>query len=468
MASPNASSADSTYDAIIIGAGISGLIVATVLHAAGLKIAVLEATHRVGGKILSVSSTETGFSDLGATWINDSTMSEMWKLTRKYGIETEIQRVEGDNVAQDADGGAKRVPYDFVPGERELVFKLIQIVSEEAEKTDLESPQSSPDAERLSKMTFREYCRDISNTETAKVFADQIPAAFVGVNGDEVSALCMLHYIKAGQGLEALISDHKDGGQYIRARTGMQTIPKRLAAELPPSSLVLSTPVTSITQYPSPTQPCRVETSTGHTFIAHRIVLSTPTPLHNSISFTPPLPQPRQILADTAVLGYYSKVVFIFAHPWWRDAGLSGTISALTGPISFTRDTSIPADDHWAISCFIVGPRGREWSKLSNLERYDAAWGQFKKCFRAAVENVPEPLKTFEMEWSKEEFLGGPCPVIPAGDEGVAVVGGELDKPFGKVHFVGTETATVWRGYMEGAVRSGQRGAREVLDALKM
>jgi monoamine oxidase len=36
----------------------------------------------------------------------------------------------------------------------------------------------------------------------------------------------------------------------------------------------------------------------------------------------------------------------------------------------------------------------------------------------------------------------------------------------GRVHFVGTETAFEWKGYMEGAVRSGERGAKEVLLAL--
>jgi monoamine oxidase len=45
-------------------------------------------------------------------------------------------------------------------------------------------------------------------------------------------------------------------------------------------------------------------------------------------------------------------------------------------------------------------------------------------------------------------------------------VGNELATPFGRVHFVGTETSREWRGYMEGAVRSGQRGVAEVVKAL--
>lgn len=72
-----------------------------------------------------------------------------------------------------------------------------------------------------------------------------------------------------------------------------------------------------------------------------------------------------------------------------------------------------------------------------------------------------------EMEWAKEEFFkGAPCPVSPPGVI-TSVDASALRDPFGQLHFVGTETALVWVGYMEGAVRSGSRGAREVVDALK-
>jgi monoamine oxidase len=69
------------------------------------------------------------------------------------------------------------------------------------------------------------------------------------------------------------------------------------------------------------------------------------------------------------------------------------------------------------------------------------------------------------MEWTKEAFfLGAPCPMITPGV--LTKVGNELTTPVGCVHFVGTETSSVWRGYMEGAVQSGQRGGQEVVRAI--
>ncbi|OKO92611.1 hypothetical protein PENSUB_12596 [Penicillium subrubescens] len=95
--------------------------------------------------------------------------------------------------------------------------------------------------------------------------------------------------------------------------------------------------------------------------------------------------------------------------------------------------------------------------------------------FRSAFEKVvlesgkleiPEPINALEYEWSKQEFfLGSPCPASPPRLMSAAS-GDALRKPFENVHFVGIETALEWKGYMEGAIRSGDRGTAEVIAAL--
>lgn len=253
----------------------------------------------------------------------------------------------------------------------------------------------------------------------------------------------------------------------------MQTFSHKMAEALSPGTLFLSSPVKSIDQCPQ-THTCTIRTSSSvhPTIHAKKVILSVPSTLYTKIAFNPRLPEAKQRLANENMMGYYSKTIFVFDQPWWRTAGLSGVVEAQNGPILFSRDTSIPDNNQWSITCFLVGKRGREWSLLSQDERRRAVWEQFRNIFQEAGTspeklNVPEPISIHEIEWSKQEFFGGaPCPVSRPGLAS-SVDGSAARVPFDNLHFVGTETALAWKGYMEGAVSSGARGAREVIDALK-
>lgn len=235
-----------------------------------------------------------------------------------------------------------------------------------------------------------------------------------------------------------------------------------MAEELGLDVIFLRMPVISIDQVRH--GHCEVKTQGGTTFHCKRAIVSVPTSLYHKITFQPPLPEKKAILADNTTTGYYTKLVYIFKEPWWQKAGFSGVLDSEKGPIIFTRDTSVPVDDQWAITCFIAGDKGREWSKLPRASRYERAWEQFSGAFGEYV-HVPRPVNVLEMEWTKEAyFLGAPCPITTPGV--LSIVGNEIAAPFGSVHFVGTETSRVWRGYMEGAVQSGQRGGAEVVEAL--
>ncbi len=106
---------------------------------------------------------------------------------------------------------------------------------------------------------------------------------------------------------------------------------------------------------------------------------------------------------------------------------------------------------------------------LSKAERIAAGLDHLRRAFGPFVggeDKVPEPIETIEQEWWKDQWSQGcPCPAMPPGL--MTEVGSVLREMHGSVHFVGTETAFEWKGYMEGAVRSGERGAQEVVQALR-
>lgn len=166
-------------------------------------------------------------------------------------------------------------------------------------------------------------------------------------------------------------------------------------------------------------------------------------------------------------MGYYSKTVLVFSDPWWHSANLSGVFNSNNGPISFTRDTSVPEAGQFSITCFHVGAPGRRWSELGSLAaKRNAVLKQFRDAFSTVVGSVPEPINIIEQEWTADEWAqGNPNPVMRPGLM-MSEAGQSIRERFGNIHFVGAETSFVWKGYMEGAVRSGIRGAKEVIAAL--
>lgn len=359
----------------------------------------------------------------------------------------------------------------------------MQKIKEYVDRSDLEQPHLGPDAEYLDSLTASEWLDTEFGSEVSDTLIKILTRNLLGVDPHELSALFLVDYIKSGTGLENMISDLKDGAQYLRniqgktaqtekripesstdIKKGNQNFSTQLAARLMPGSIKLLAPVKTITQSDDG---CIVETNDGVQYSSKRVIVSVPTTLYRLIEFIPALPPSKRLLQESTKMGYYSKTVLVFSEPWWRSANLSGVFTSDNGPISFTRDTCVPETGLFSITCFHVGEPGRRWSTLSAEARQDAVLKQFRSAFSSVVDSVPEPINIVEKEWSKDPWArGAPNPVMMPGLM-TSEAGQSIREPFGNVHFIGTETSLVWKGYMEGAVRSGVRGAKEVITALK-
>lgn len=327
----------------------------------------------------------------------------------------------------------------------------------------------NPTSPKLDNMTFQDYIVSLGAGKAALGNAATWTRAMLGVEPSELSALFFLNYCKSGGGLLQMRSDRKGGGQALRLRKGTQGFSKAIASVLPEGSVKLSTPVLAITQLAG--QGLTEVTTSYRTYLARKVIVSVPTPVYKTIAFTPSLPPSKTLFSESTKYGYYTKAIVAFKSSFWKAHNLCGLSQSFVGPASVIRDTCTEIDASYTLTCFMVGVAGKSWSLLPAEERLDLLLKQLAKTYTPS-NDLAFVRGQFEdwlvSEWGEDPYAGWGCPCPSTAPGLLDTTGSEqLREVVGHVHFVGTETAGEWKGYMEGAVRSGERGAIEVLNVLK-
>ena len=113
------------------------------------------------------------------------------------------------------------------------------------------------------------------------------------------------------------------------------------------------------------------------------------------------------------------------------------------------------------IMCFVEADHARRLARLPTAQRREHALDCFARLFGPRMRG---PIDYHDLDFSADPYIRG-CYAgyLPPG--AWTRYGEHLRTPIGPLHWAGTETAVEWYGYMEGAVRSGERAAAEVLAA---
>jgi monoamine oxidase len=242
-----------------------------------------------------------------------------------------------------------------------------------------------------------------------------------------------------------------------RFHGGSELITERMAKRLG-DRVVLRSPVQRIVQRDG-----RVSVHSRRLDVrAKRAIVAIPPTLAGRIHYAPELPPAHDQLLQRMPQGTLIKVAAVYNRPFWREAGLTGTALSLNGPVNATSDDSPPDGKPGVVFGFVGGDEARKFMRLARAERRRAVIANFKAYFGPKAAN---PRDYFETNWTKAEWTRG-CPVAVPGPGVLVAYGPALRRPFRRIHWAGTGTSTFWNGYMDGAVRSGERAARESLDKL--
>lgn len=443
------------FDYCVVGAGFAGLTAALRLKQAGRSVALLEARDRVGGRTYTEVLTDGSWVDRGGAWIGPE-QDRIYALMNEFGVPEYKQYIDGESMMI-VDGKQHRyagtIPWTVSPWATTNLGVGLLKVRQMCRSIPLESPWDARKAAEWDRMSLGAWLDKNLWSRQARDMLDMALAGTYTSAASEVSLLWMLYQMASGGGPDYVVST-KNGAQDARPVGGMGAVYRPMAAELG-DALQLSQPVRRIAQ-----EADGVTIRCDDLIVrARRVIVAVPLAIASQIVYEPMLPMDRSFLHQRMPGGAIVKISVIYDEPFWRADGLSGQSaspgSLATLTIDACTDTGTPG-----VMCVIT--EGRAARQLARLDEADRKTTIVRELVDRFGDKAGSPVGYHEQDWSVERYSGGG--MISHAPTGVLTeFGRALREPCGLIHWAGTESSAVMCGWVDGAIRSGERTAAEVM-----
>ena len=356
-----------------------------------------------------------------------------------------------------------RGPFGSAPPDPTIAGELATIIlglDQLSTSVPVDAPWSAPNAVELDSQTLKCY---LDAQGASRRFHELTGAALRAIFGAEPRELSLLFSLSTSPPREMPATpgpfkrnfDTRGGAQQSRFMAARRCSPLKLAAALGDRGCC-SSPVRRIIQTARGDGHLRPPSRSP----ARRVIVAVPPTLAGRIDYEPILPFERDQLTQRYGQGTLTKVAAVYDRPFWRDARAqrharrhrrSGQRDLrrlaprrpTRGRVRLRRRRQRPP---LRLACRRPPAARPCWpsSRPSSARRPDIARGVLRdQLVRGAV----------------DAGLSGGHPQRWARSSPTAR---DLRQPVGRIHWAGTETATYWNGYMDGAVSSGERAAAEV------
>lgn len=337
-------------------------------------------------------------------------------------------------------------------------WQAMQRANRAAARLDPKEPWAAPEAAAWDRMTVEQWLQQTLHTRGARSLMTILNRALLCCEPHELSLLCFLNYIAAGAKIETMAEIHGDGAQRFKVHGGAFQLAARIAERLPVGVLHLNSAVQAVEQSDAGV----VVRHAGGEVHASRLVIAAAPVLVSRIHFHAALPAARMQLQQRMPMGSVIKALIAYERPFWKERGLSGEAisdSAAFGPVM---DATPPGSERGFLVGFFASTEGRALAGTSIETRRAAAVRSLTRYFG---DSAASPIGYVDKDWISDPWSQG-CYVGISAPGTLTSCGAALREPCAGVHWAGTESATRWTGYIDGAIESGERAAAEVAAAL--
>ena len=440
-------------DVVIVGAGFAGLTAARALVKQGRRVVVVEARDRVGGRVKA--GTIAGHKvDVGGMWAGP-TQTRVLAALEEFGLHTAPQRIAGKQIVDLAGKRwlAEGEGMGFEPSIEKEIGAITDELNRMAATLPPDAPWSAPRAAEWDAISAQEWLFARTADPLVRAYWDADFRSVLEADLSRLSLLFLLFYIRSGDSVDALFG-YEEGAQAFLVKEGMHSLAEKMAAALG-DRVILGAPVRSIAQDASGV----VVRSEQREWRAATAIVAIPPPLTVRLAWDPPLPSGRDLLAQRSPMGSVIKWYAAYDRPFWRDRGLNALVVTDRPPCVVSVDAAKDDAGPALLAGFIDTPYSLRMTGRPQEERRAAVTGWLAEYFGP---EAARPVAYLDQDWPAEVWSRG-CYGATMGPTVMTAFGRFLREPHGRIHWAGTETSDRWSGYIDGAIRSGERAAAEVL-----